>query len=446
VDNALVGALVVRAVGVVLGFAPLACSRACGAGGSGGVITPEDAALATSAGRVEPRPTTDAAPGAIRRDAAPAPLTPEETSHARAYLEAMRRDRKATVAKTYAEAIAAFDGALREKPGDAQALAERGYAELLDDELGAAEADLKEARASARARPLASQIEYNLGLIAKKQGKTDWADALFAHAKAIRAGADAGPPPEEPCDVLVDYGPLSTEDTGTREPLALEVCASWKACFDRVAALVASDGDSWAVADGGARDDDRAKEALLGAQAEPQGAWLVDTGISVHLLARRPAPARGFVLVPRLERHGYYRCGDSLTSATAGVEGGLVRVDAVHTQYTYGLLCLYENDAGDVTPGECDSDRPDVPMQSYCPSTGYAEFTTTFFDAAAVVARLRVTQTDEAAAFGEPKPEVTFEATAAGIAPAGAGCKDTIPLSDPAAAGADGGKTPSRTK
>jgi hypothetical protein len=425
---------------LALALSPVACSRACG-GGSGASIPADDASVAGSAARLEPRTTRDAAPAAARPDAGPTPLTPAEASHAKRYLDAMKRGRKATVAKTYDAAIASFDEALVEKPGDAQALAERGYAELLEDELVAAEQDLKEARASARPRLLSSQIDYNLGLIAKKRGKADFAEALFARAKAIRSGADAGPPPEEPCDVQVDYGPITGEESGSGEPLALEVCGSWKACFDRVAALAAADGESWEAVDGGAVDADRARRALTRGDGEEQGAWLVETGTRLHLLAKRPAPAQGFLLVPRLEQHGYYRCGDWLTSATVSVEGGLVRVDAVHTQYPYALICLYEDDAGDVRPGECDPDRPDVPMQSYCPRTGYAEFTSTFFDAAASVARLRVRQMDESAPFGDVlKPEVTFAVTRAGIVPSGAGCKDTIPLPGPGAAAADGGK------
>jgi hypothetical protein len=440
------GALRWRAWGalvVPLAFTPVACSRRGKAGAStaggapDGAVARDDAAptasaasdAASAAERSEGSRTLEES-GPKRERGSPSPLTPAEVLHAKAYLEALKRGRKATVAKTYADAVAAFTEALSEKPGDTQALAERGYAELLDDQLAAAEKDLKEARASARARLLTSQIEYNLGLVAKKRGKVDFAEALFAHAKAIRAGADAGPPPQQPCDVGVDYGPLDTESSfGKGDPLTLEGCASWKACFDRVAAVAAADGDSLTVVDAGAIGEDLARATLLGPQGESQGAWLIDTGPGVHLLAKRPAPAQGFVLVPRLERHSYYRCGDWLTSVTVRVEGGLVRVDAVHTQYLYRLLCLYE-DAGEVTPGECDPNQPDVPMQSYCPSAGgYAEFTSTFFDPAAQVARVRLRQIDEDAPFDALEPEVTFQATRAGIVPSGGGCKDTIPLS-----------------
>ena len=94
-----------------------------------------------------------------------------------AYVHAIARGRKATLAKNWPEAIAAFDEALANKPRDARALAEKGYAELLAKNFHAALRDLWDASATNDAK-LGAQVWFNLGLVDEAMKKDD--DALIA--------------------------------------------------------------------------------------------------------------------------------------------------------------------------------------------------------------------------------------------------------------------------
>lgn len=88
---------------------------------------------APAAGSSAPKPAPGDANVAVA-DAAPAP-TPKQIAANKAYRAAMTRGRKATDAKDYDKAIAAFDEALAAKPGDARARAEQGFAYLLNGSL-----------------------------------------------------------------------------------------------------------------------------------------------------------------------------------------------------------------------------------------------------------------------------------------------------------------------
>ncbi len=91
----------------------------------------------------------------------------------------MRDGRKATDAKNYAAAIAAFDKALVAKRGDSRALAERGYARLLDGkDLVAASRDLDAASGTTQDTKLLSMIWFNRGLV--EEARKDQPNALAA--------------------------------------------------------------------------------------------------------------------------------------------------------------------------------------------------------------------------------------------------------------------------
>ncbi len=91
--------------------------------------------------------------------------------------------RKATKAKKYAEAIAAFDAALEAWPYLPKAYSGRGYARLLRAEpgdLAAAKRDFQRALEEETGdMKFRAAVHFNLGLLAEKQGKPDEAKAWF---------------------------------------------------------------------------------------------------------------------------------------------------------------------------------------------------------------------------------------------------------------------------
>ncbi|MDQ3365579.1 MAG: tetratricopeptide repeat protein [Myxococcota bacterium] len=104
-----------------------------------------------------------------------------------AYRAGMRKGRKATAAKRYAEAIAGFDAALVAKPNDARALGERGFARLLEgSDLAAATSDFDAAAAGTKDPKHLSTIWFNRGLTHEKRGEADQASVAFGVANLLR--------------------------------------------------------------------------------------------------------------------------------------------------------------------------------------------------------------------------------------------------------------------
>jgi hypothetical protein len=98
------------------------------------------------------------------------------------YWKSMSEGRKATLAKKYDDAYAAFDKALVAMPDDARAISERGYAKLLAKDFPGALADLDHAVARTKDRKLLGQIYYNYGLAAEGKGDAAAARAAFARS------------------------------------------------------------------------------------------------------------------------------------------------------------------------------------------------------------------------------------------------------------------------
>jgi hypothetical protein len=104
-----------------------------------------------------------------------------------AYRLGMKKGRKATIAKTYKEAIAGFDEALAAKPNDARALGERGFARLLEgSDLDAAKRDFDLATGGTNDPQLLSELWFNRGLVEEKRGNAENATAAFVVANTLR--------------------------------------------------------------------------------------------------------------------------------------------------------------------------------------------------------------------------------------------------------------------
>ncbi|MBN2193175.1 MAG: hypothetical protein JW751_10200 [Polyangiaceae bacterium] len=120
---------------------------------------------------VPPGRAAPVSPIAPPRAAAPATAPTSEppsaeTEHGPTWEAAMGRGRLATVRKDYPAAIRAFDEALDAEPGDAQALAERGYAKYLAGDLEGATRDFDQAESRSRDNSLLRAIRHNRELIA----------------------------------------------------------------------------------------------------------------------------------------------------------------------------------------------------------------------------------------------------------------------------------------
>ncbi|MDX2090519.1 MAG: tetratricopeptide repeat protein [Kofleriaceae bacterium] len=113
-------------------------------------------------------------------------LPAEDPEAHKKYRAALNKGRKATDAKNYKDAIAAFDEALAIKKGDARAISERGYARLLSGDLDGASRDLDDSATRTKDRKLLSSIWYNRGLVDEKRGKQDGALVAFYMANALR--------------------------------------------------------------------------------------------------------------------------------------------------------------------------------------------------------------------------------------------------------------------
>lgn len=89
-----------------------------------------------------------------------------------AYARGLAEGRKLTVEKDYAGAVAAFTCALGAIPGDGRALAERGYARLLAQDLDLAMDDFASSLAAIAAddKELRAQVEFNIGLVYEQRG------------------------------------------------------------------------------------------------------------------------------------------------------------------------------------------------------------------------------------------------------------------------------------
>lgn len=144
--------------------------------------SPAPAAASASA---EKTSTPDEKPAAKKPKAEP-PKKPAskkvEGDTLTTYWKAMNDGRKATLAKKYDDAYAAFDRALVAMPDDARAISERGYAKLLAKDYVGAVADLDKAVARTKDRKLLGQIYYNYGLAAEAKGDAAAAKAAFARS------------------------------------------------------------------------------------------------------------------------------------------------------------------------------------------------------------------------------------------------------------------------
>ncbi len=141
------------------------------------------------------------------------------------YWKAMNDGRKATLAKKYDDAYAAFDRALVAVPDDARAISERGYAKLLAKDYPGAVADLDRAVARTKDRKLLGQIYYNYGLAAEAKGDAAAAKAAFARSNQYN--------PTPAAAKKLDGKPACTAIITAEAPAASKkTFGSWKEAYE----------------------------------------------------------------------------------------------------------------------------------------------------------------------------------------------------------------------
>lgn len=286
-----------------------------------------------------------------------APATADEIAKQRRVVSAIARGRKETAAKRYPAAIAAFDEAVAVNPSDARALAERGYARLLEGrDLPAAAADLHEAAALATDKKLLSQIWFNLGLVEEStsgdNAKTDfWMANHLAPSAAARAKLGGKPV----CPVRVDR---SVAQGGAAK--TSYAAKTWLA----LSRAIAKDG-----ADDAPKTESEAVRALVGEPAAPRAPVLVTVGAAgsgreVYLVVPRGGELRATLVGD--EWGG--RCPGEVAFEIAAATPGLVHVRGREREEGgYSFMCIPKD--GDAEPHPCSGDEIDDPAmatQSFC--------------------------------------------------------------------------------
>jgi len=312
-------------------------------------------AAASSAAAVSPSPAASAARQPVLLDEA-------GRRTAKAYLSALVAGRKATVAKDYVHADQHFSKCLELVPKDARALAERGYARLLEGKLAEADADLAAAADGAPSATLLLQILHNRMLVARKRGD-DPAAARFEKAK-IELKAARRLASGVTCNTATQPSDLKPEQPKTlAEALKLACAAHAKEAsikpeevtLGTVAIPTASsEADLWQLAtDGPARD----------------GGWTLTTnGPDSSTTANHVLISHGghFYLYPKLSFAMMARCGYS-PEAEVKVAGGVAvpwHIEIASTDDGVGYLCAWK----DGTQSSCDSREgaEGEPVQSFC--------------------------------------------------------------------------------
>jgi hypothetical protein len=177
---------------------------------------PEKVATGSSAAPA-PAPTTKPAPPVAKAGSGSGSGSdaPVSAAQIKAYQTAMSDGRKATDKKDYAAAIAAFDKALVAKRADSRALAERGFARLLDGkDLVAASADLDAAASGTKDIKLQGMIWFNRGLVEEARKDQPNAIAAFSIANSLNpsAAAKAKIAGKSTCQAMI-VNPFAVEGT-----------------------------------------------------------------------------------------------------------------------------------------------------------------------------------------------------------------------------------------
>jgi hypothetical protein len=333
------------------------------------------------------------------------PLTAEEKAARRTYLSGMVAGRKATLAKEYPSAIAAFDQALAAKKDDPHALSERGYAKLLSKDFAGARSDLTKALEGTDNPALEAQIYFNIGLVEENKGSADAARVAFARSNALRPSQAAKEKLEgkSKCVARIDKKPASK----------VVVVASLALAWDAMKTAFVKDGHTL---DGLAKkpSTDEAIKASLCENECDRPVWFARFGQS----------ASGFVgfAVSQLpdQKLALYELDDVPVSGCGGqLSGSVLPSKRVHvrTRIQTSTRVWMKMNAPKPTP--CDDSNDNC--VSACAMTDFRQ-TDWFIDTTKQVVIVSFEESGPMGSDGKPKPVLAIDESADRIEASGGGC------------------------
>jgi hypothetical protein len=283
------------------------------------------------------------------------PLTAEQRTARASYRAAMARGRKATDAKAYADAITAFDDALKARPNEPHALAERGFAKLLaGTDLDAASADFDHAADATRDPKLLGMIWFNRGL----------ADDKLGHADAA----------------LVDYylaNKSFPNKTAAGKVVGKKVCPLRVAPPAEISADPPVDAADWLALDKALDVDTpeppktsaEARAAIFGSADKVALPAAVVVGSYASKAALVVADRAGKLRAVSVAHAMGGRCSGSVGAEVVSVQGTLVHVRATE-QVGGGTTELCHSGSGDGVVAECTGAEGEEPQGTACDDTG----------------------------------------------------------------------------
>lgn len=341
----------------------------------------------------------------------PTELSAAEKALASAYLAALGRGRRLTRAKTWQEAIQSFDEALRLRPHDGTALAERGYAKLLAKDYEGARVDLNEAQDRAGAPEIIAQVWYNLGILEKETGNEVIGDDWIERAKVLRAHVRSD----------------KSASANTRCPLQIDrpktqgiVIAGWNAlrkALDDDYQKRFSEPLTWKSSSNASAEEIR--QELTHATEDGKRVWLLQVSgesgnMTWHVVGALPDGK--LVLFAGIANSYQGRCSMGTQSAGLSMEG-VPHVMLEEVESVYGMLCELKN--GEYAA--CKGEEGENPVQSFC---GYGTVTLSalFFDIEAKKQTLSISQTKPDKDGGPHAWDVSLVVQNDGVLLTGAGC------------------------
>ncbi len=325
---------------------------------------------------------------------APVPIAAADLARAKEYVNGLAQGRKATVAKDYAAAVVFFGRALAAEPGDARALAERGYAQLLAGNFENAAKDLEAAAKRASGAQLLRQILFNQAAVAEKRGDTAAAAAFRAQRDELDSAKRSK---SKDCAVSITRpGTLPIVVKTYRDVWAEIKKAHFHHWGHPVDTLESPAIDDKAT-------EETVRNALVGNAPAGDGAYSIITeggqlevghvifvrGNQIHVLADLGG-----------SQHGRCTFGDGLPTV---VDGDEPRIQVNAEYLAMGYMCGVPK-SNDIRP--CDELPGATPLQSYCYWTG-AKFRTLILDPKTFAMLVDVEESVEAAG------NMTFQAAGA---------------------------------
>jgi hypothetical protein len=320
------------------------------------------AAKASAPSAAPPQAARPAAAPSARVGTRPTPLDKAGQRAAKAYLLALGQGRRATLAKDYAAADRHFSKCLELMPQDPRALAERGYARLLAEQLPEATADLMAAETRAPNSALKLQIVHNLLLLARKAGDDRAARAREDEEKRIKAARRL--PSGVACTSNIGPSDLELRTVDSFEA-ALKLVVAEHAKADGVAGKDVSFAEPYSPDEG----YEERLHAMAARRPFPDGAHVLwtsrDSRYRNHAVI---AQAGKFYVYPNLSVGGAPLCG--FEGAQVTIEGGGAtpwRIQREQVSLVRGYLYVGQDGTALGAPPD---DEEAVPTMGFCGWTG----------------------------------------------------------------------------